>query len=493
MSITKTRPVKPLKILTIDGGGLQAISTLLILDKLLDAIAKNNKVAKQKPRPCDVFDTIAGIGAGGWIAILLGRFHMDITSCLSEWYKITSCIAPRSKSEEVRMRVLQNAYFDHNSLMHQIECLTALYGTGKHFIPDSCNSSDVRTKHVFVAALRTDASGYNLFRSYEIPSWAELPKKLLEGPRDPKEFTIAQAFAVTGAAKYFSPAWKETMEVSGKKRFSDTKFPKPHNITDLALNEMWGLYGTSVELSVVINIGPGLTDPYDVKHIARRFSWGLTAPLENEIPTEPPKRNSRGSVEDLSLSKTISNWMRRHSREDPDSKPARRVKFNPSSNEHAHEHEQHSHPRRSKAPIPRYDTFGSIRDQKLSTKLHKKELEIEDHILGKLDRVYGPGSGRRLYYRLALDQAPQGTALNDSEASGSCLNAARQYLKSDVAGSKVGAIVATMEDEVPLQSNKGEKEVVGRNAAKVLNDSKAVYVCWSGAPGYTSIISKTHD
>ena len=56
---------KPLKILTIDGGGLQAIATLLVLDKLLDAIAIRNGETNRRPRPCDVFDTIAGIGAGG--------------------------------------------------------------------------------------------------------------------------------------------------------------------------------------------------------------------------------------------------------------------------------------------------------------------------------------------------------------------------------------------------------------------------------------------
>ena len=61
----RSKPEKPLKILTIDGGGLQAISTLLILDKLLDTIAKANKVPNRRPRPCDVFDVIAGIGAGG--------------------------------------------------------------------------------------------------------------------------------------------------------------------------------------------------------------------------------------------------------------------------------------------------------------------------------------------------------------------------------------------------------------------------------------------
>ena len=59
------KPEKPLKILTIDGGGLQAISTLLILDKLLDTVAITNNVPNQRPRPCDVFDVIAGIGAGG--------------------------------------------------------------------------------------------------------------------------------------------------------------------------------------------------------------------------------------------------------------------------------------------------------------------------------------------------------------------------------------------------------------------------------------------
>lgn len=64
--IDPSKPFKPLKILTLDGGGLQAISTLLILNKVLETIAKQNGVPEhEKPRPCDVFDTIAGIGTGG--------------------------------------------------------------------------------------------------------------------------------------------------------------------------------------------------------------------------------------------------------------------------------------------------------------------------------------------------------------------------------------------------------------------------------------------
>lgn len=266
-------PSKPLNILTLDGGGLQAVSTLMILNKVLERIAKENGVPEhQKLRPCDVFDMIAGIGSGGWLAILLGRFRMDITSCLSEWYNLMQCIAPNSMTEELRLRLLQHCYYDIERLVEQVELLTQSYGTGDHlFEPDT---KVARTRHVFVAALASDATSYNLFRSYEIPKSAKSPGKLLEGPGDPSSFKISRAFGVTGAARYFTKSWKEQMASSGNISFSDTKFPNPHNITGLALDEIWGIYGTDVPLSVVVNIGPGLPNGVDVERIARRFSWG---------------------------------------------------------------------------------------------------------------------------------------------------------------------------------------------------------------------------
>ena len=55
-------------------------------------------------------------------------------------------------------------------------------------------------------------------------------------------------------------------------KFRDTEFPKPHNITELALDEMWAIYSTDVQFSVVVNIGPGLPNDDDVKQMAKRFS-----------------------------------------------------------------------------------------------------------------------------------------------------------------------------------------------------------------------------
>lgn len=427
-------PPKPLKILTLDGGGLQAISTLLILDKLLDTIAKANGVPHKKPRPCDVFDTIAGIGAGGWLALLLGRFHMDITACLSEWYNITQCITPRSKSEEVRMRLFHHCYFDPDRLVGQIDHLTKVYGTGDCLFES--NPDGARTRHVFVAALKSDAKGYNLFRTYEIPKGAKLPDKLLEGPKDPASFKISRAFGVTGAAKYFTPPWKEQMANGGKMRFSDTKFPDPHNITELALDEMWGIYGTKVPLSVVVNIGPGLPNDSDVKQIARRFSWGLPSvalpePANPKRPLSPVsedegqnKKRAPSSPKDEVINSKHLSVRFNESTIKPDAPPTPSAEGD------------------RKRSLARTTTFGSDADIGIEVKLRRLESEIEKAIKKKLTNLYPDKP--LLYYRLAPDKAPMGTAQNDASAAGKAVDATLDYLNDPVVVIRIDDVVERM-------------------------------------------------
>lgn len=431
-------PEKPLKILTIDGGGLQAISSLLILDKLLDTIAKTNKVPHRKPRPCDVFDTIAGIGAGGWLAILLGRFHMDITTCLSEWYKITDRIAPRSKSEEIRMRAFHHCYFNPERLVEQIESLTRAYSTGKYLFDN--RAGEVRTRHVFVAALRSDASGYNLFRSYEIPGDARMPHKLLEGPENPSQFQISSAFGVTGAAKYFSPPWNEQMSKSGRTFFNDSKYPKPHNITELALDEMWGLYGKEVPLSVIVNIGPGLPSKSDMKQIAQRFSWGLTPSTKTTSDSKRPRSPTSGLEECNKRARPDSPEP-----EEPNATPAPKglsVRFP----QDVVDQESNRTLGEKKQLLARSNTFGSIKDRTVAKKLRRRETEIEQDIKKKLDAIYQGGG--ELYYRLAPDHAPQGTARNDSSAPGVTMDATLRFLSEPVIEIRIDEIANRMPEVI---------------------------------------------
>jgi patatin-like phospholipase/acyl hydrolase len=53
-------PARDLCLLSIDGGGIRGLSSLLILKKLMDHIDPADP-----PRPCDVFDMIAGTSTGG--------------------------------------------------------------------------------------------------------------------------------------------------------------------------------------------------------------------------------------------------------------------------------------------------------------------------------------------------------------------------------------------------------------------------------------------
>jgi patatin-like phospholipase/acyl hydrolase len=71
----------PLRILSLDGGGIRGISSLYILKELMAQIERDRLATIQPPpaaflRPCDVFDLICGTSTGGLIALMLGRLQM---------------------------------------------------------------------------------------------------------------------------------------------------------------------------------------------------------------------------------------------------------------------------------------------------------------------------------------------------------------------------------------------------------------------------------
>jgi Patatin-like phospholipase len=63
------------RILSLDGGGVRGLSSLLILREIMEEIGRQSKV-EETPLPCEYFDLIGGTGTGGLIAIMLGRLRM---------------------------------------------------------------------------------------------------------------------------------------------------------------------------------------------------------------------------------------------------------------------------------------------------------------------------------------------------------------------------------------------------------------------------------
>ncbi|KAK1144286.1 hypothetical protein N8T08_005699 [Aspergillus melleus] len=77
-------PVKPLRLLSLDGGGVTAISELVILQGLMRSIQKQKELANL-PNPHEVFDLIGATGHEGLIALMLGRLRMAIEQALCEY------------------------------------------------------------------------------------------------------------------------------------------------------------------------------------------------------------------------------------------------------------------------------------------------------------------------------------------------------------------------------------------------------------------------
>jgi len=72
---------RPVRILSLDGGGVRGISSLYILQELMNQMRRTKAatspgVQVETPRPCEVFDLICGTSTGGLIALMLGRLEM---------------------------------------------------------------------------------------------------------------------------------------------------------------------------------------------------------------------------------------------------------------------------------------------------------------------------------------------------------------------------------------------------------------------------------
>ncbi|KAL2890555.1 Vegetative incompatibility protein HET-E-1 [Ceratocystis lukuohia] len=82
---------QPMWLLSLDGGGVCGLSSLLILENIMECIQKSEGLS-EVPRPCDRFDLIGGTGIGGITAIMLGRLKMSIGKSIKEYKSLASKI-----------------------------------------------------------------------------------------------------------------------------------------------------------------------------------------------------------------------------------------------------------------------------------------------------------------------------------------------------------------------------------------------------------------
>ncbi|KAL1632100.1 hypothetical protein SLS56_003989 [Neofusicoccum ribis] len=108
MEGSRQHPNAPLRLLSLDGGGVRGLSSLMVLDDLMENIAHQEKRLKKrnpkddKPlKPCDYFDLIGGTSTGGIIAVLLGRLQLDVKACIRIYTKLAEEIFKKDRSMKI--------------------------------------------------------------------------------------------------------------------------------------------------------------------------------------------------------------------------------------------------------------------------------------------------------------------------------------------------------------------------------------------------------
>ncbi|TKA59860.1 hypothetical protein B0A49_11658 [Cryomyces minteri] len=92
----------PLRVLSLDGGGVRGYSMLILLQELMHRtfVEIHGRAPKRDeiPKPCEHFDLIAGTGTGGLIAIMLGRLRLDIETCKNVYVRMTKRVFETDKT-----------------------------------------------------------------------------------------------------------------------------------------------------------------------------------------------------------------------------------------------------------------------------------------------------------------------------------------------------------------------------------------------------------
>ncbi|KAL5637740.1 hypothetical protein ACGC1H_002111 [Rhizoctonia solani] len=136
---------KGLNILCIDGGGVRGLSSLIILQEIMNRVA--NKNAGEKVHPYEYFDFIAGTGTGGISACMLGRLRMPIEQAITEYAKLAqdvfkdkkiggSSMYRGTKLQDALKTMVRDATGDEGEMMNEGReddgCKTAVFAMARH-------------------------------------------------------------------------------------------------------------------------------------------------------------------------------------------------------------------------------------------------------------------------------------------------------------------------------------------------------------------------
>lgn len=89
-------------LLSLDGGGVRGLSTLFILQSIMEHLnAEREEAGLEHKKPCEIFDLIGGTSTGGLIAIMLGRLEMSVEESIAEYTKLMRHVFSKRENRSI--------------------------------------------------------------------------------------------------------------------------------------------------------------------------------------------------------------------------------------------------------------------------------------------------------------------------------------------------------------------------------------------------------
>lgn len=109
---------KELCLLSLDGGGVRGLSTLMILKRIMEAINPEDP-----PNPCDYFHMICGTSTGGLIALMLGRLRMTVDQCIEAYNEMSPEVFTKIHHRVNLKNGKSQGRFDHEAMERHVKAL----------------------------------------------------------------------------------------------------------------------------------------------------------------------------------------------------------------------------------------------------------------------------------------------------------------------------------------------------------------------------------
>ncbi|KAG8670481.1 hypothetical protein FPOAC1_009897 [Fusarium poae] len=225
---------KQLKFLSLDGGGVRGLSSLIILKKVMGIVG--SKMKRRDLQPYQYFDLIGGTSTGGIIAIMLGRMRMSIEDCITEYQRLGSIVFGKQRHGEYM--------FDEKVLVRETKAVVLKYlGNEDAPLLDPLEEDACKTVLYTLPFKNTVQQTATALRTY------------INEDKDPnpKTWTIWEAVRATSAATtvfepfVHGPPGKEI-------RYIDAGFGY-NNPSDLILQEARSLWEGDHYLSLHTDVG----------------------------------------------------------------------------------------------------------------------------------------------------------------------------------------------------------------------------------------------